>query len=269
MKVIKFLLLLVSCSVVSFYSYAEDSGESETAPATSVPHGKPLSEQEVEAHIGRLGETDEVPADFKYNEAEIKLWLSDHLANIHKPVSLYYEFVKSGTFEEGFTDSVYLNVMKLNDDGTKNTRLDFFTAERKQAVSPDNTTHIRGNPVVGIYMQGDVYEMNRLTEGHWRHFQKQIKVALRKNEAVVEPTTFTFNGKEYKGEKIHFAPYLNDPHRRDFEKFADKYYEFIFSDEIPGSLYQIKTVIPDKNKENAEPLIQETLTLMDIESTKS
>ena len=117
-------------------------------------------------------------------------------------------------------------------------------------------------------MQGDIYEMERLTEGHWRHFQKEIKVSLRK-DAVVEPTTFSFNGKEYHGEKVYFSPYLHDPHRRDFKKYADKYYEITFSDDIPGSLYQIKTVIPDKSKDSAVPLVQETLTLTDVKADKS
>ena len=36
----------------------------------------------------------------------------------------------------------------------------------------------------------------------------------------------------YKGENVFFTPYVGDPHRRDFEIFADKYYEIIFSDDI-------------------------------------
>ncbi len=230
--------------------------------------GTPLTQEEIDSRIGRFGEVDEIPEDFQFNEAEVLLWHEDHLGNIEEPVSLYYEFVKSGSFEEGFTDSVYLKILELNEDGSKNAMMEFFTAEKKQVVTPDNVTNIRGNPAIGIYMQGDVYEMNRIAEGHWRHFQKSIKISLR-NDAVVEPTTFKFNGKDYKGEKVFFSPYLNDPHRRNFEKFADKYYEFIFSDEIPGSLYQITTIIHDRSKEDAEPLILETLTLIDVKSNAS
>lgn len=197
-----------------------------------------------------------------------KLWHANHLANIEKPVSLYYEFVKSGTYEDGFSDSVYLKILELNEDGSKNAMMEFFTADKKQTVTSDNVTNINGNPVLGIFLQGDVYEMNRLTDGHWRHFQKSIKISLR-NNAVVEPTTFSFNGKEYQGEKVYFSPYVKDPHRRDFEKFAEKYYEFTFSDEIPGSLYQITTIIPNNSDASAEPLILETLTLIDVKANES
>jgi hypothetical protein len=259
MKFIVYLVIsMCTFSMVSVSVLAEETTEILTPRG-----GTPLTQEELDSRIGRFGEVDEIPEDFKFNDAETKLWHADHLANINKPLSLYYEFVKSGSYEEGFTDSVYLKILELNDDGSKNAMMEFFTAERKQVVSPENVTSINGNPAIGIYMQGDVYEMNRLTDGHWRHFQKSIKISLR-NDAVIEPTTFKFNGKTYQGEKIYFSPYLNDPHRRDFETFADKYYEFIFSDDIPGSLYQITTIIPDRSNEGADPLILETLTLIDV-----
>lgn len=265
MKFITYIILsFCTFGILSSNVFAEER----TEPVLTPGGGTPMTQEEIDAKIGRFGEVEEIPEGFQFSEAETKLWLSDHLANIKEPLSLYYEFVKSGTFEEGFSDSVYLKILELNEDGSKNAMLDFFTAERKQAVLPENVTNIVGNPVIGIFMQGDVYEMNRLTEGHWRYFHKQIKVSLRK-DAVVEPTVFSYNGKEYQGEKVHFSPFTNDPHRRDFEKFADKYYEFIFSDDIPGSLYQIKTIIYDKSKEGADPLIQETLTLVDVKTIES
>lgn len=221
-----------------------------------------LTPEEIEAHIGRMGDVDEIPEGFSFSDAEDKLWLSDHLSNIDRPVRLYYEFVKSGSYEEGFTDAVYLDIIKVNDDGTKNAILDFFTAARKQTINPDNVTNIRGNPILAIFMQGDVLEMNRLTEGHWRHFQKMIKIALRES-AQVEPVGIDFNGKKISAEKITFSPFLNDPHRRDFEQFAHKTYEFILSDDIPGMLYQIKTVIQNPAGAGNGPLIEEVLTLME------
>ena len=254
-------LLLIAGALTSFNLVAEDTGENKVKPITG--GGEELTQEEVDKKIGRYGEVDEIPDDFQFNPAEEKLWLSNHLVNINEPLSLYYEFNKSGSYEEGFTDSVYLKILEINEDGTKNAALDFFTGERKQIVTEDNVTNIIGNPVLGIFMQGDVYEMGRLTEGHWRYFHKRIKVALRE-VAKVEQTSFVFNEKEYSGEKVFFSPYIEDPHRRDFEQFAEKYYEVILSDEIPGSIYQIKTVIPARGDESAEPLILETLTLMDV-----
>ncbi|MEC7875331.1 MAG: hypothetical protein VYC15_00845, partial [Pseudomonadota bacterium] len=221
---------------------AEVTGEKPEFSNT-VRRGKSLSEEEIESKIGRYGEVEEIPEGFEFATAENKLWLDNHLGNITQPTSLYYEFEKSGSYEDGFIDSVFLKVVELNKDGTKNALLDFFTAERKQKIPEGNTTNIKGNPVLGIYMNGDVFDMARITGGkadRYRYFLKQIKVALRET-AKIESTTFSYNGKEYQGEKIFFTPYIEDPHRRDFEKFADKYYEVVISDDIPGKLYRITT----------------------------
>ena len=251
------LLSAVVCTLLFFSSigFAEPDSEKAEEP-------RELTQEELDATIGRMGEAEVVPEGFKFSDAENKLWFDDHLSNIDRPVRLYYEFVKTGSYEEGFTDAVYLDIIKINEDGTKNAVLDFFTAARKQTVSPDNVTNIRGNPVLAIFMQGDVNEMNRLTDGSWRHFQKMIKIALRES-ATVEPVSFDFNGKQVNGEKISFSPYLNDPHRNDFKKFAQKTYEFILSDDVPGGLYQIKTVTQNASEPDKGPLLEEVLTLVE------
>ena len=127
----------------------------------------------------------------------------------------------------------------------------------------DNLVGITGNPVLVVYMQGDVYEMNRLTNGSWRYFQRRIKSAFAEG-AKIEPVTFEYGGTEMTGEKISITPYLNDPRRRQFAQFAPKIYEFILSEQVPGKLYQIKTVIP-AGSPDSEPLMEETLTLQNAE----
>lgn len=220
-----------------------------------------MTEEEIKSSIGRMGEVDEIPEGFEFSEMEQVLWQSPHLENISEPTRLLYQFTKSGTYEEGFEDSVFLEVVKFNEDGTKNTNLEFFTDERKQFVRPENVNNIIGNPVLGIYMQGDVYEMDRYTGGSWRHFMKRLKMSFR-DGAKIENISFTHDGKEYTGKKYSVRPYLDDPRRTNYEKFANKIYEFVFSDDIPGKLYQIRTVI-DGEKEGDKPLVLEELTFID------
>ncbi len=223
------------------------------------------TEPETEGSIGRMGDSAVVDVNtYEFSPAERKIWLNDHLQNVEKPARLYYEFVKSGTYEEGFTDAVYLDIIEINDDGSKNAELEFFTADRQQQASRDNLSNITGNPVIGIYMQGDVVEMNRITDGHWRYFQRRIKMAFSES-AEITNVDIDFNGSVVEGEKIAISPYIKDPRRKDFARFADKSYEFIFSDNIPGSLYQIRTVIPDSSGKATEALIEETLTLKSYE----
>jgi hypothetical protein len=248
-----FTILVLSQLIISQVSADENKQE--------ITKGSNSAEPEPKPNIGRMGDSAIVdPDEFEFSFAERKIWLSDHLENVDKPVRLYYEFIKGGTYEEGFTDAVYLDIYEINKDGSKNASLDFFTSDRQQKANTDNLTNITGNPVIGIYMQGDVLEMNRIAKGHWRYFQRRVKFAISE-DAKVEAISFDFDGKTMQGEKISITPYAKDPRRNQFSQFADKLYEFIFSDQIPGTLYQIKTVIPDKSGTDKEPLIEETLTL--------
>ena len=72
--------------------------------------GVPLSEEEIEKRIGRYGEVEEIPENFEFAMAENKLWLDNHLGNITEPTSLYYEFEKSGSYEDGFTAVSYTHL---------------------------------------------------------------------------------------------------------------------------------------------------------------
>ena len=221
-----------------------------------------MTQDEIDRSIGRMGDVEEIPEGFEFSEMEVRLWKTAHLDNITKPARLYYEFSKTGSYEEGFEDSIFLDVVEFNEDGTKNTNLQFFSAEREQFIRPENVLNVRGNPVLGIFMQGDMYEMDRFTGGSWRHFMKQMKVAFRK-DAVVESVAIDYNGGSVEGKKYSVKPYINDTRKRQYEDFAGKQYEFIFSDDIPGQLYQIRTVIPGKDGDE-EPFVEEVLTLVEV-----
>jgi len=244
---IRYLLLFVIISLNPLTVYAEEATEGELKP-----------------QIGSMDDSGRVDADeYEFSNAENKLWMDKHLLNIEQPARLHYEFEKTGSYEDGFTDDVYLTIVEVNEDGTRNTVLDFFSNEQKQKVSPSNVEKITGNPVIGIYLQGDVYEMSRLTEGGWKYFHRQIKLAIADSNTS-EPVTVELEGKQYESEKIVLLPYENIAKKDRLKEFSDKRYEFIISDEIPGKLYQIKTVINDTENPDV-PLMVETLTLTNVE----
>ena len=202
----------------------------------------------------------------KFSEAETRMWLTNQLQVVTHPLNLSYAFHKSGTFEPGFDDHVEFMIKKVNPDGSKAAELEFMTGERRFPVPPVDSTTV--NPVLKIYLQGDVYEMNRLTDPNggarerWRYFQRQIKFALAES-ATVKPTTFDFAGQSWKGYEISFAPYVKDARRNLFERFASKQYSVIVSDDLPGYLYRIETIIPGE-KPATEPLLHEVLQLIAV-----
>ena len=248
---IKYLPLLVAIFLSPFSVFAEEGS-------------KEATKEEMKPQIGSIDDSGRVnPDGYTFSNAENKLWMDKHLLNIKQAARLHYEFEKTGSYEDGFTDDVYLDIVKVNENGTRDTVLDFFTGNQKQMVAPSNVENITGNPVIGIYLQGDVLEMNRLTEGNWKYFHRQIKLAIADSNTS-EPVTVELNGKQYEGEKIVLYPYANISNKNRLKEFSDKRYEFILSDEIPGKLYQLTTVVNDA-EDPAVPLIVETLTLKSVE----
>ena len=210
--------------------------------------------------------TEEAADEVELSEAETRVWMTDQLRSVSRTMRLVYSFEKSGTLEPGFTDEVNFVIDKINPDGTKAASLEFFSGERRFPVPSVESTSV--NPVIKVYMQGDVYEMNRLTDPdggareRWRYFQRRIKFALAET-AVVEPTRFEFDGGSWAGHEIRFQPYVNDPKRELFERLANKTYSIIVSDELPGYVYRIETRVPGPEPE-AEPLLREVLQLVRI-----
>lgn len=228
------------------------------------PSGLPVSAAEGSAAPAQaVAPGAEAPPAF--SEAETRMWMTDQLKSISRPLELHYRFEKSGTLEEGFTDEVKFVIEKINPDGSKAVSMQFFSGERNFPMPPVDGTTV--NLVLGKYMEGDVREMNRLTDPNgsaserWRYFQRRIKLALAES-ATVEPTTFEFDGRTWNGHQISFAPYVDDPHRQQFERFAGKQYSVIVSDELPGYVYRIETRVP--GADGGGPLVSEVLELVRV-----
>ncbi len=212
------------------------------------------------------------PAEVKFSEAETRMWMTDQLRSVSKPLELHYVFHKTGSLEPDFNfdDKVDFKIEKINADGSKNGSIQFFSGTHNFPAPAMESSTV--NPVLGHYLYGDVLQMNRLTDPNgearerWRYFQRRIKFALS-DDAVVKPVTFEFDGRSWKGYEISFAPYVKDPKRNLFEKFAEKRYTVTVSDELPGYLFRIETVIPDQRPELA-PLIREVLQLTKAEPAR-
>ena len=207
--------------------------------------------------------------DVQFSEAETRLWLTDQLRSISSVMELNYSFEKSGSLEPGFSDRVQFVINKINDDGSKVASLQFLTGERNFPVPAVERTTV--NPILKVYLQGDVYEMNRLTDPggaakeRWRYFQRRIKFALAESATVTE-VTFDFNGRNWHGHEVRFQPYVNDPKRGLFARLANKSYSIIVSDELPGYLYRIETIVLDTSGEE-RPLLREVLQLSTIDES--
>jgi hypothetical protein len=72
------------------------------------------------------------------------------------------------------------------------------------------------------------------------------------------------------GKRIVIRPYLNDPMQEKMQKYLAKDYVFILSDQVPGSVYQIRSTVPggqQGDRKNAAALIEETMTVAGANGT--
>lgn len=193
--------------------------------------------------------------DQAISEAEKQLFENHHLKNVPVPATLRYRFAKSGTLEPGYDDDATVTLERGN-----LAKINYLTGKNNFKV-PD-IPEAKGNPVILSYLEREIAEMKRLTGGSTNYYRKRIRLSLV-DEATVKPVTVKYGGKEVKASEIRISPYVNDPARPRYEKFAEKYYIFTMSDQIPGGVYQMKGVLQEKDAGNGQKpgiLLEETLT---------
>lgn len=205
----------------------------------------------------------QVAAAQAISAAETLLFQTNHLQNTRAPLTLNYAFVKSGSIEPGFADEVKVILAPGTATGKPAVTMQFLSGSRqRKAPEVDNP---EGNPVLLGFLERDIAEMQRLTGGQAAYFRKRIRLALA-SSAQVRPQRFTYAGKQFEGREVRIQPYLDDPLHARFEKYTNKTYTFVVSDQVPGGVYQMRTSLADKAGE--VPLMDESLTLVSTEGEK-
>ena len=199
-------------------------------------------------------------AQQEISDAEKHVFMEDHLKNVVGATTLNYQFTKAGALEKGFEDQVSVSIKPTG--AGKNCHVDFLTGEHQFRQLQDVIENATGNPVILAFLERDVSEMKRITKGQPNYYRKRIRMALAQN-AEVKPVTIKFSGKELPGREIILTPYEDDPARPRYEKFSNKSYTITLSEEIPGGVYKLRSVMQgraNKDASTGKPMIEETLT---------
>ncbi len=192
-----------------------------------------------------------------YSPAERALFMTNHLAGTKPPATLRYSFAHRGSEDEAFEDKVAVKLKAAPGGKCCAAEAEFLTGTRRLAL-PD-MEKAEGNPVVLYFLERDIREMNRLTKGQQNYFRKRIRMAVYQG-ATISDVTVSYRGKEVPAREIRIAPYLDDPLRVRFEKYANKTYVFTLSDAVPGGLYAIRTRVAGATPE-AAPLIADEMVV--------
>tara|TARA_B100000586_G_C20003041_1_gene381326 strand:- start:70 stop:753 length:684 start_codon:yes stop_codon:yes gene_type:complete len=197
----------------------------------------------------------------KFTEAHKLLVSKKHLENLITPTKLKYIFKKTGTLEPGFNDRVIMVVSEKDKDGYYNIGFDFFSGYNKEDLT--SAKYKFNNPIIHAFWDHDIATMTRITKGSVIYFRKRITWSLSdENKFNISDATCEYNGKQFKGKTLEHTPYEEDYDSKKFIKYAKKKYYVTTCDEIPGMIYQIKTIIP--SEDSKKPLMKEILTFEKI-----
>lgn len=196
-----------------------------------------------------------------FSDINNELFDKAHLKNILEPVTLHYKYKKQSFIDGDREDTIDVEITNIRNTGRRDTHFEFFTGEHNRPyLDRDNQ---QGNGVFVLYLEYDIRELDRLTGGDWAYFQRKIRWALAKG-AKAEEVEIEFEGEKIQARQYTIQPFINDPKNERYSLYASKYYIFTLSEEIPGEIYQIRTIVPDGKtwQEGDEVITEETLTFV-------
>lgn len=203
--------------------------------------------------------------DQPITEAENSLFLTDHFRSVSGAKILHYTLRGSGTLGKAFDDAIEVEIH--DSAGSRAFKTRCMTGSKK--LDLPEIENAKGNPALLCFLERDIREMERITGGKRWFFQKRIRLALADGPEV-KPIKVNFAGKEIEAKEIRIVPYAKDPLRGKFDKFADKYYVFRLSDQVPGGILEIDAVIPDAAKPDGPKLVEDVMVFSKVEpSTKN
>jgi len=202
-----------------------------------------------------------------FSEVNNQLFDKPHLKNILVPGTLHYVYKKDHFIDGQREDTIDEVVTNIRNTGRKDTHFKFFTGKFNRPYQDRDNQ--QGNSVFVFFLEFDVHELKRYTGGDPRYFQRKIRWAFAKG-ADKKEVEINYKGKKLKGIRYTIQPFINDPKKSRYSLYANKYYIFTLSDEIPGGIYQLRTIVPDGKKwhEGETPLSEQTVTFNGFEPKK-
>ncbi|MBA3476910.1 MAG: hypothetical protein H0T52_00675 [Lautropia sp.] len=175
----------------------------------------------------------------EYSEAERQLFVRPHLDSVEPPARLHYRYDRTGSLQPAVSDHATLILGRS--DGARTAAVEYLSGDRKLELPAEG--YADGNPIILHFFEREVRELKRLTGGSVGFYRNRIRKALA-GDAKLQETQVSYDGRMVKAVAIRIDPFVNDPARSRFEKFAERYYMMVLSPDVPGEVYQLKAVLP-------------------------
>ncbi len=192
----------------------------------------------------------------QFSEAERRVFTDKHLAGLKDATTIEYSYQKRGSLEAVADDKIVLMIGAAKQPGGRSVKVQYLSGQRRFEL-PD-VQAAESNPVILFFLERETREMNRLTGGAARYYQKRIRMALAET-AQLKPAKTKLGSREVAATEVHLAPYRDDPARLRYEKFADKTYVLTFSPEVPGGVVELRSELVTRDGGESRIVIAESV----------
>ncbi|MFK7966366.1 MAG: hypothetical protein AB8C46_20565 [Burkholderiaceae bacterium] len=193
----------------------------------------------------------------EFTEAERQLFVTDHLKDLKTPTRLRYGVSRRGSLQSELNESAELSLSAQN--GKTVSQVRFMSGENKLELPP--ITDVKSNPILLYFLEREIREMNRLTGGSVNYYRKRIRIALA-TEPDVQDIQVDNKGVSVAAKRIRITPYVDDPARSRYEKFATRGYEMVLSPHVPGGIVSLHSTLyaPGDVQDDSTLLWSETVS---------
>lgn len=184
--------------------------------------------------------------------AERTLFLDKHFRNTEKQ-QIGYAFRQRAGEIPAFRDEASVEVLERHPDGTASVTTRFLSNEHAFPVPP--LDQAQGNPIILGFLENDIANMKRLTGGSTNYFRKRIRMALAANDVRIRKITVDYKTRTVPALEITVLPYTDNTQKHRLQQYADKAYVFVTSEDVPGTVYCLYTLLNEEKDRAADTSI--------------
>lgn len=182
-----------------------------------------------------LAVSDQPPPDL--NQAQILVFLGEHLRNTHQGQTLVYRFTRIASGEPQIRDKVKMTVTGVVDDVRRDLSFEFLSGDRR--LNFPNAHSYRGNPIAVQFLERDIRDMSRNTGTPIGYLRNRIRNSFITPQ--IAQVSVDVGDVRVTATEITVVPFLKDANLAEFDGYAGKEYNFVYSDQIPGDLVRVRT----------------------------
>lgn len=188
--------------------------------------------------------------------AEQRVFTDPHLAGLPAAATLRYDYRKREAGQPAVEDEAVLTLRRDEQRG-RVVELDYLHGERHLALP--EVEQATSNPLILYFLEADVRAMHRRLGGQENYFRRRIRLALAEG-AQLRSVAVTHGGQVVQATEVAIRPFVDDTLQERFQGMAGKAYLFTLSPQVPGGVYELRTVVDDAAG-GGTPLLEEILTL--------